>query len=63
MVQFKECILVAVTHPLELRFRTSTKELKARSRVGKQAHSQSSSHGPQFDCCASLGSFLEAASH
>lgn len=46
MAQFKECILVAVTHPLELKFRTSTKELKARSRVGKQAHPQSSPHGP-----------------
>lgn len=46
VVQFKECVLVTMTHPLELKLRTSTKDPKARSRVGKQARSQSSHTAP-----------------
>lgn len=54
VVQFKECVLVTMTHPLELKFRTSTKDPKARSSVGKQAHSQSSHTVPHLIavlCC------------
>lgn len=54
VVQFKECVLVTMTHPLELKLRTSTKDPKARSRVGKQARSQSSHTAPHWTavlCC------------
>lgn len=54
---------MAVTHPSQLRFRTSAKELKTRSRVCKQAHSQSSPHGPRLASSAPLWSLLEVTLH
>lgn len=63
VAQFKECILVAVAHPLELRFRTSTKELKTGSRVCKQAHLRPPHTPPILTAMLRCVPFPEVVSH